>query len=445
MNGFINKIITNVAWLFFEKLLRLTISIFVIAQLARYLQPEQFGVLNYSISLVSIFVIISSLGLNGIVVRDLIDKPNKANMILGTAFILRMGAALVAYLILIMSISSLKPNNEQIQYIVILLGIILFFKPAETIKLWFESQVSSKYSAWVESAVFIFIASLNITLIYLGMPLISFVYVLVIESLLLFLLLLYVYSNIVGSLVNWKASKEEAKLLLKESWPLIISSTAWIIYNRVDQLMIGELLGNQSVGYYSVVSKLSETMIVFPTIIAFSIIPTIIKLRKENLEYYHKKFQFVYDVTIIPTLFAALITTYFADWIILFLFGEKYSSSSSILVIHIWSIIFTAMAVVSGKYLINEGLQKITMQRHLIGLLINIILNYFFIPVYGIEGAAIATLISLIFSNYIFDIFRKDTRLIFLQKTKSILFIFRLNTIKSYFESYFSLIKNRGI
>jgi len=195
--------------------------------------------------------------------------------------------------------------------------------------------------------------------------------------------------------------------------------------------MLGELLNDQAVGYYSVATKLSESVIVFPTIIAFSIIPTIIKFRKGDPSYYHKKFQFVYDITIIPVLFIALITTYFSDWIIIFLFGSQYEVASNVLVIHIWSIIFTAMAVVSGKYLINEGLQKITMHRHLMGLIINIILNYLLIPIYGIEGAAMATLISLALSNYFFDALKKETRLIFLQKTKSILFIFRLGSIVS--------------
>jgi len=430
-----SKIISNVAWLFFDKLLRFGVSIFVVTQLARYLQPEQFGILNYSISLVSIFVVISALGLNGIVVRDLINNPSNANIILGTAFVLRLGFSLVAYMLLIISIFILRSSNEesqQIQFIVILLGLVLFFQPSEVIKLWFESQVSSKYSAWVESSVFLFIASLNISLIYLEMTLISFVYVLVIEAIFLSLLLLYTYSKVVGTLSKWKASKAQAIILLKESWPLIISSAAWIIYNRIDQIMIGELLNDQAVGYYSVATKLSESFIVFPTIIAFSIIPTIIIFRKKNIVYYHKKLKFVYDITIIPILFVALTVTYFSDWIIIFLFGSDYEAASSVLVIHIWSIVFTAMAVVSGKYLINEGLQKITMHRHLIGLVINIILNYLMIPMYGIQGAAMATLMSLALSNYIFDALKKETRLIFFQKTKSILFIFRLGSIIKY-------------
>lgn len=429
-NTFLRKIISNVAWLFFEKILRLGVSIFVVALLARYLQPEQFGILNYSISLVSIFTVISALGLNGIVVRDLINKPNNTNVILGTAFILRISSAFAAYIILTISIFILRPDNEESRFYVTLLGLVLFFRPSEIIKWWFESQVKSKYSAWVESSTFLIIASLNVSLVYFGMPLISFIYALIAEAFLLSFLLLYTYSKVVGTLTNWRVSIEQAKDLLKESWPLIISSTAWIIYNRIDQIMIGELLDDQAVGYYSVASKLSETVIAFPTIIAFSIIPTIIKFRKSNIDYYQQKFQLIYDITIIPVIFIALVTTYYSDSIINLLFGDQYRlASSGVLVIHIWSIIFTAMAVVSGKYLINEGLQRITMQRHLIGLTINITLNYLMIPVYGIEGAAMATLISLALSNYVFDISRKETKVIFFQKTKSILFIFRLNTI----------------
>lgn len=427
---FHNKVSANILWLFFEKMLRLSVGIFVVTQIARYLQADKFGLLNYSIALVSIFSAVSAIGLNGIVVRDLITKPEKSNTILGTAFTLRILASLLTYIFLIYLIIFISPNDEERQSIVILLGGVLIFKSAEIVKLWFESQVSSKYTVWVESVVFFLMAALNILLIYFKMPLVAFIYVLVAESILLFIFLFYLYGKVVGSLKNWKINRKQAMNLLNDSWPLIISSTAWIIYTRIDQIMIGQMIDDKAVGIYSAATRISESLVVFPTIIVFSIIPTIMNLKAKYNSLYLEKFQTIYDITIIPMMFFALGASILSKQIIFFLFGASYEAASSILIIHIWSIIFVSMAVISGRYLINEGLQKITMQRHLIGLIINILLNFFFIPIYGVEGAAMSSLISLALSNYFLDALKKETNIIFQQKTKAIFFISLFNYMR---------------
>lgn len=430
-NIFIPKVSINIIWLLFEKVLRLGIGVLIFTQIARYLQADDFGLLSYSMAIVSIFIALSTIGLNGIVVRDLINMPESSNTILGTALALRLTSSFLAYLALIILIKLIKPNNIEEQWSVILLGLILLFKSAEIIKLWFESQVTSKYVAWTDTVVLLIVSTLNILLIYLKMPFIAFVYALIIESIVLCVLLFYIYIKKVGQLKNWKISLQQAKKLLKESWPLIISSTAWIIYTRVDQVMLGNMLDNKAVGLYSAATKLSESIIIFPTIVAFSIIPTIMSFKEDNNPLYLKRFQSIYDITIIPMLMFALGTTLLSKQIISFLYGESYEAASIVLSIHIWSIIFITMAIISGKFLINEGLQKITMHRHLVGLIINILLNYFFIPIYGIEGAALASLLSLVISNYLLDALRKETKILFQQKTRALFFISVFRCIRS--------------
>jgi O-antigen/teichoic acid export membrane protein len=179
------------------------------------------------------------------------------------------------------------------------------------------------------------------------------------------------------------------------------------------------MLSDQAVGYYSVATRISDIATFISTIIALSIIPTIIPLRKTNTVLYQHRFQMTYDIVVVLMLLTAICTTFLSGLLINLLFGEPYADAASVLRIHIWSAIFIAMATVSGKYLINEGLQKITMQRHVTGVLINIPLNFLVIPVYGIEGAAFASLVSLAFANYVFDALTPITRYCFIQKTRS--------------------------
>ncbi|MFC1772742.1 flippase [Pseudomonadota bacterium] len=419
----LRKITVNITWLFVDKILRLSVSLLVAVWLARHLGPEQFGLLNFSLALVSLFGAIAALGLSGIVVRDLVNQPDQARQTLGSAFILKLIAALFAYCILIITIFALRPDDSLSKVIVCLLGLTLLFKSTEVVKFWFESQVRSKYVVWVENGIFIFVSLLKAIMLWNKAALIEFVYVMLLESIIIAFALLYTYAKVELNPIHWKVTKERVVSLLKDGWPLIIASAAWIIYCRIDQIMIGQMLDDQAVGYYSVAIKLSEVLNFLPVIIAFSVIPIITELRKIDLELYRQRFQYIYDLTVGIMLCAAVFTSILSGWIIQTLFGTAYENSASVLTIYVWSSVFYAMAIVSGRYLINEGLQKVTMRRHLMGVVLNIPLNLFMIPAFGIKGAAVASLVSLAISNYIYDAINPITRICFKQKTKSIFMI----------------------
>ena len=418
-NSILNKIITNISWLFFDKILRMVVGLVVVMWLARYLGPEQFGQLNFVIALISVFGVFATLGLKGIVIRDIIDTPENRKVTLGTAFILKFIASIIMYFLLLMTVFFVKNDDSLLQNLVAILGLSIIFKSSDIVNYWFESQVNSRYVVLVENSTFLLFSVVKIMMLWQNADLVSFVWVMLFETVITALVLLLVYGKVVLNPLHWKATRARAKSLLNDSWPLIISSAAWIIYTRIDQIMISEMLNDQAVGYYSAAIRLSEIANFIPMIIIFSIIPTITPLRKTNLPLYQHRFQMTYDIVVGLMIIAAITTTFMSSWIINLLFGADYIKAASVLTIHIWSAIFIAMATVSGKYLINEGLQKITMQRHLIGVLINIPLNYLVIPIYGIEGAALASLISLAFSNYIFDALTPKTRFCFLQKTRS--------------------------
>ena len=415
----LRKIFTNIGWLLLDKLLRMGVGLAVVIWLARYLGPEQFGQLNFAIALVAIFGVFATLGLRGIVVRDLIEQPKDASTTLGTAFILKFVAAVSIYILLIVTISIAEPDDVLLKSLIAILGLSMIFKSTEVVNFWFESQVQSKYVVWVENSTFFAASAVRLLMLWQHAGLIMFVWAILIESIVVGLALLFVYAKVVSDPLHWKATKAKGKSLLVDGWPLIISSAAWIVYTRIDQIMIGEMLSDQAVGYYSVATRISDIATFISTIIALSIIPTIIPLRKTNTVLYQHRFQMTYDIVVVLMLLTAICTTFLSGLLINLLFGEPYADAASVLRIHIWSAIFIAMATVSGKYLINEGLQKITMQRHVTGVLINIPLNFLVIPVYGIEGAAFASLVSLAFANYVFDALTPITRYCFIQKTRS--------------------------
>lgn len=415
-----SKIIVNILWLFFDKVIRLGLGVFVLILLARYLGPEQYGLINYAQALVAIALAISGFGLYGIVVRDLVTTDDKYTL-LGTAFAIRFIAAIVSYIGLMIAIITLRPNDHSSIYIVAVLGFSLFFNTSDIVRYWYESQVKSRYTVFVENSIFMLLAAIKLLMIYFQCSVIVFVYAFTVEAALSGFLLFLVYSK-QEKLRHWQFSWLKAKGLLNDSWPLIISAFAWIVYTRIDQIMIGQMLGDKEVGLYSAATRLSDVANFFPMIIASSIIPVILKHKDSAREIYEQQFQDIYYLIITMMVALAIFTLFFADDIIGLLYGSAYTASSGVLKIHFWVIVFSALAVISGKYFINDGNQILNMSRHTLGVILNIPLNYFLIPTLGIEGAAIATLASSVITYYFFDFFSKKSRKTFIFKTKALLF-----------------------
>ena len=130
----LHKIFSNTGWLFCDKILRMGINLLLGIMLARYLGPEQFGLLSFTIAFVSLFSVIATFGLNEIVVRDLVNKPDETNTLLGTAFVIQLIGGLLAFLLAIGTISVTRPEDELAKVMVAILGFALVFKSADVVK-----------------------------------------------------------------------------------------------------------------------------------------------------------------------------------------------------------------------------------------------------------------------------------------------------------------------
>jgi len=422
----LQDILTNTGWLFADKFVRMGIGMFVGIWVARYLGPEQFGLLNYATAFVALFGVVASLGLNSIVVRDLVKEPGNANSILGTAFILQFLAGILAYILVLTTIIILQPDDDSVRLIVMVLGFILLFKTSEVAKYWFESRVMSKYTVWVENSVFLLISIIQIVLILNQAPLMGFVWVVVAGGLLVSIGFLWVYSWRAGGIASWRFDYKRSKTLLKDSWPLLLSGMAVMVYMRIDQIMLGQMLGSGAVGVYSAAVRISEVWYFIPMAIAASVFPSVIKLKKESEKNYIDHFQRLFNLMVMLGLAVAIPVSFFSDWLITLLFGPDYIQAGTVLIVHIWSGIFVSLGVTSGMWLVNENLQKLALYRTLAGAVVNIILNLYLIPPLGAVGAAVGTLLSQFIAAYMFDLFNTKTRAIFWMKTRAFYSFFLL-------------------
>ena len=407
-NQGLQKILANINWLFFDKILSLCIGLFVVAWIARYLGPENFGILNYALAFVALFSVLSTLGLGNIPVRNIVREPFKKNQILGSTFFLKFLGSLILFASTFIVISFLRPDDYIMRIFVAIVAFGYLFKSFNAIDLWFQSQVQSKYTVFARSAAFIVVAIIKVILILTKAPLIAFVCMFGVELVLAAIGLFIFYQLKSGnSLFKWKVRFDTIKELLKDSWPLIFSGVAVVIYMKIDQIMVGQMIGNKELGYYSAAVRLSEIWYFIPVAILGSVFPALVRAKKKSKKLYLGRLQKLYDFSAWFPICIAIIITFTSGFIINLLYGSEYSASAIVLSIHIWSGVLVFLGNVITKHMVVENLTKIIFFRTTVGATVNILLNLIFIPKYGIIGAAVATLMSFFISIMSLSIPRK--------------------------------------
>jgi len=405
----LQKTISNTGWLFADKVTRMGVGLFVSVWIARYLGPEQFGLLNYAIAFVALFSALASLGLDGIVIRNIVRDPLSRDEVLGTAFILKLIGSVVAFLLIMITIYALRPHDSLTLWMVGIIGAGLIFQAFDSVDLYFQSQIKSKYSVVPKSTAFFLISALKIVFILANAPLIAFAWAGLAEIALGAAGLLLAYKIYGKKLRAWKVSFAQSGKLFNESWPLILSGLAVMIYMRIDQVMLGEMIGEKAVGLYSAATRISESLYFIPMALTSSIFPSIVEAKKLSESMYHSRLQSVYILMTWLGLSLAIIISFLSNDIIGILFGSEYVGSAIILSIYVWSGIFVYLGMASGQFLITEHLTKIALYRTGVGAIINVTLNIILIPAYGPAGAAFATLIAYACATF-FLVFIKKTR-----------------------------------
>lgn len=389
---------------------------------ARYLGPEQFGLLNFAIAFTGLFGVAATLGLQGIVVRDIVRDPDGARLTLGAAVLLQFVGSLVAFVAIMLAIAYMRPDDPVARSIVAILGAILLFKASDIAAYWFESQMQSKYVVWVQNSVFLVFALSKVVLILNQASLAAFAWLMLGEAIMVALILAIVFGRFGLPLTSLNANSKRAMTLLKDSWPLLLSSMAIIVYMKIDQIMLEEMKGSEAVGIFAAATRISEVWYFIPMAIVASLAPTLIAA-KQNCErkYFHRT-QKLYDWLVLVSVGVAVPMTFLSGPIIDILYGNSYSNSATVLAIHIWATVFVCLGVASTQNLLAENRQTISMQRAFVGLVTNVALNLILIPNYGPTGAATATVISQAMAAFVFDLFQKETRIMFNMKLRALSF-----------------------
>ena len=410
-SGF-RKYFDNTSWLLMERIVRMLVALFVGVYIARYLGPERFGLLSYANSFVGLFLALATLGIDSIVIRELVKRPECSGEILGTAFGLKICGTIFMWFAILLTVPFTE-NDNQTNVFISIIAFAILFQAFNVIDFNYQAEVKSKYVVHVQF-IQLFITSIaKLFLIYIKAPLLWFVGVYCFDAFFLAVGLIVMYLFNSGNILLWRWKWKVARELFKDCWPLILSGVLVSIYVNIDQVMIKEMIGVKNVGLYSVATRLSTVWYFIPIAVTDSIFPAILNAKKNNLASYYQRLQNLYDILVWIAILIALAILFFSEYIIDLLVGQEFNPAASVLSIAIFAGIFTNIGLINNKYFTAENRQKDILYRSLLGISVNIILNIILIKKYGIHGAALATIAAQLSTSLVYTYLKKDSRILF--------------------------------
>jgi len=328
----------NTSWIMGEKFFTLGIGFFVTVLMARYLGPEQFGIIAYALSMAALFATAGHMGLSGLVVREIVKKEDLREETLGTTIFLKFLGYALGYLLLV-SYAFIYEDYQSIEFWALLIvGSSLLFRPLSVIDFWFQAHVQARFTAIARTGALLVAANVKVALVVLGAQVLMFAYAHLLEVVLAGIFLVLIYRRTASvSLFSWKLSIVRAKELLSQGWMVLLGSLFATVYLRIDQIMLKWYIGVEEVGIYAVAARLSEAWYFVPVAIVASLFPRLIKLKETDPQRYQYRLQQIFELLFVIALGVAIFMSFVSTPLISLFFGERYLASAPILAIHIWA------------------------------------------------------------------------------------------------------------
>lgn len=416
-----NLIISNLFWSVLGKFVNLLSGLLVGVIVARYLGPERYGLMNYVISFVFLFQTFSTFGLDSIEIREESRGKISHDVIIGTAFYVKVFSGII-FMLLSVGTSFLLSDDSETVVLVFIYSFSIVLNAFNVIRNYFMARVQNEYVVKTEIFRSFLGMGIKFLLYLLGMPLIWFVVAYMFDYFLLGSGYCMAYRKMFGKIKDWSFNYEYAKYLLKESFPLMLTSAAVIVYQRIDQVMIGQMVDNTAVGYFSVASRFVEILLYIPMTLSQTITPVLVRTLEEDVNLYKAKAQRFMNLSLWMSLLVSVATSLLAPFIVDITFGDTYTPAVVVLQIMSFKAASVALSNTAGAMLVSERLQKFAIGRDLLGCAVCVSLNYIFLPKYGIIAAAFIAIASNVAAGFIADALIPAFRHIFFRQIKAILY-----------------------
>lgn len=401
----LQRMLSNSGWLLADRVFRALVGLTVGVWIARYLGPARFGLYSYAIAFVSLFSSIATLGLDRVVVRDLTRATAGHDEILGTAFGLKLVGGGFALILAVTGAFLVRPEDTEVHWLVVLVAAGMIFQAFDAIDFWFQSRTQSRFAIYAKTTAFTLLSMAKIGLVVVGAPLIAFAGAGLAEVILGAVGLVVAYRVSGLNVARWRFRAVIAQSLMRDCWPVMLSGIAIYAQARIDQIMLGDMIGDAEVGQFSVALRLIEACAFVPVIIQMSVAPAVTRAKIEGDRAYESALLNVYRLMFIVFVVTALPVFLFAHDIVSLLFGPAYRPAGSLLALFAFRLIFTNFGLAKGLFITNESLFKYSLYAAVLGSFTNVALNYLLIPRYASVGAIAATMASFFVTTFLLDAF----------------------------------------
>lgn len=375
---------------------------------ARYLGPSNYGLLGYAAAYTGVFSAICSLGLNGVLVKELTDAPGEEGRILGTALFLRGISGILSAAVICGIVSMADRGDTTVLAVVCLSSLGMALRAFEVFHYWFQSRLQSRVTAAVSLAAHLLTAGYKTLMLLWERSVVWFAFASAAEQICTAVLLVVAYSRSGGG--KLRISRGNAEQLLKKSCHFILPGLMVAVYAQTDKIMLKAMISETEIGYYSTAVSLCSVWCFVLSAIIDSMYPEIAKLHKVNETQFIRRNKQLYAMVFYLSVAVSLVLCCFAEPLVVFLYGDAFRPAAKPLRVITWYTAFSYLGVARNAWVVCKNRQKYLVWVYGAAAISNVLLNYLLIPEWGAAGAAAASLAAQVVTTMIAPFFIRGLR-----------------------------------
>jgi PST family polysaccharide transporter len=424
-----SKAAHNFGWLVADRGVRLAVGVVIGSWVARYLGKQDFGMITYALAVVAIFAALTPMGMDALVVREIIHEPRHGGRWVGTTIAFRSVAAILASILGLALSVGLRPGDPQVWIMVGVLGVGTLFQALESGELWFQAHTQMRRLVLPRLLLFSAMSVLKVYAVVRGAGVVWFSVLTALEQVVSGILTLAIVRRSLGADNPLAFRAELGWRILHKSWPLALSAISVILYIKLSQLILSGSMGDATLGIYAAAIRIPEAATFLPMVLASSLLPSLLRSRAESERSYEQALQRFFRINTLLALCICVPVSLGAPWLIRFLYGPTFSDAAPILAVYVWSLLFIFLGVARGQHLLNELLTRLPLWFNGFGLAVNLVGCLVLIPRFGAMGAAVATVVSSFASAFLTSFIHPKTRTVGRQQWLAILTPWRIRSL----------------
>ena len=395
-------------WIVGCRIIQAILNLIVGMLSARFLGPSNYGLLNYAASIVGFVTPLMRLGLNATLVQEITYDEQHEGKVLGTALGLTIPSGILSILSVCVFVFFANVGETETLIVCFVYSLSLLFQASEMITYWYQAKLLSKYSSIAMVVAYIVVSIYKIYLLISSKSVFWFAASNAIDHLCISVILIVLYLRIGSQKLSF--SLHYAKKMLSKSKYYIISGMMITIFQQTDKLMLKNMVGDETTGYYSAAVTCAGIFGFVYAALIDSMRPEILKYKNVSKEKYENSISCTYSIVFYASLLQCAFTSIFAKQIVNILYGEAYLQAVNALRVVVWFVTYSYFGVIRGIWILGEEKHKSVIWIDISGAILNVILNLTLIPKYGLIGASVASVVTQFFMNFVMGFLIKPLR-----------------------------------